>query len=243
MFLAISPPAFADDSRSLFGLTLSETDKKNSSFEGAYIGLGLNIEVNNNKESKYHAELPIAGVPAIDGSSRNNVYFGLAGSLHGGYNFEINPKILLGVGVELSASDSHNNVTTDLYFTGTASSPPVLLGTTENESHLWGRVNVFISPGYVISKDKLVYTKLGISHMGMFLFNGEPPSITNTYTGYLVGLGYKQVYKENLYRFGEINYYNYPLEGETFTLDAANFSTIETSYDSLIIIVGFGYLF
>jgi hypothetical protein len=77
------------------------------------------------------------------------------------------------------------------------------------------------------------------------LFSGEPPSIKNHYQGYLAGLGYKQVFfKDTLYGFGEMNYHYYPsLKGETFALDAANYSTIRSSYDSLIVNFGIGYLF
>jgi hypothetical protein len=241
VFLVISPPAFADDSKSLFGITLPKSDKKNSLFEGAYIGLGLNYEANLIKKNEYIAEFPIAGVPLIEGSNNGNIYYGVSASLHGGYNFVINPKFLLGVGGEFSISDSTKSIETDLYLTST--SPATFLGTEKHDIILKNRYNFHISPGYVISKDKLVYTKLGYSYLESISEFSDDSHIEPSFHGYQAGLGYKQVFKDNLYGFGEINYYYYPFPSTyTYRIDAANYSSIISGYDSLIITFGFGYL-
>ena len=241
VFLVVSPPAFADDSKSLFGLNLSKSDKNNSLFEGAYIGFGFNLEKNIVKKTEYSGAFPLIGLPLIYGVNNGVSYSGLSVSLNGGYNFEINPKILLGVGGELSISSSTGSVETDIYLSG---SSPVLIGHALALHTLKNKYNFFISPGYVISRDKLVYSKFGYSHMDSILDFEDSAPIELDFNGYLAGLGYKQIYKDHLYGFGEINYYYYPsADGETTTLDAANYLSVETSYDSLIITFGFGYLF
>jgi opacity protein-like surface antigen len=74
-----------------------------------------------------------------------------------------------------------------------------------------------------------------------FSNGGSNPS--NTLRGYVLGLGYKQLLSQNIYLFGEGNYYNYG--NQSYTSLYANgfadtFNAKATAYQFL---VGVGYKF
>ncbi len=90
---------------------------------GAYAGGGIG---GGGYRSTYSGALPIAGYPAINGSSHTSSFAWQAGC---GVVYAVNSRLTLDLGYRFYALEPKQ---TDLYLSGTAASPPVLLGTTEN---------------------------------------------------------------------------------------------------------------
>jgi opacity protein-like surface antigen len=145
-----------------------------------------------------------------------------------GYYWQANDKWLIGVGADYSALSQ-----TSATFSGSATNAPgnttIVPGSTltynGQSMQLSNRLNLFVTPGYVIDKDKLVYLKAGYSQVTA-QYNGTTSatrtlngvSTTTAATGgsqssnqggYLIGLGYKQMITSGLYGFVEGNYMGY----------------------------------
>jgi len=218
-----------------------------SAFEGFYGQVGTGYENNSigNNDST---------VSALNGSnpvvySAPNQSFGGAPLVIGlGYNFSIAPSWLLGLGVDYSLlSQTSSSYTTRNPAGETAS------GQSMKASD---RFNIFLTPGYVIDKDKLVYLKAGYSSVKAtsnsptsYVDTGSSgaisPALNNpssTVGGYIVGLGYKQMIANGIYGFAEGNYMSYSKP----SLVAANTnfrSVVNPSINSYQLLVGVGYKF
>jgi outer membrane immunogenic protein len=182
-------------------LEISAIDKKNSSFVGAYGQIATGYESNTAQSSTFSLSAESVGTyNAITG--QNPTSDGVALVLGGGYNFQIDPKFLLGVGGDWSA---FNNVTSDAtyYF-----QPGI---TTEIGYKTSNRYSIFFTPSYVIDKDKLAYFKVGYTGQGVTLEGDGGSTLGGSaqLSGYALGLGYKQMITHGVYAFGEGNYYGY----------------------------------
>jgi len=123
-------------------------------------------------------------------------------------------------------------------------------GTTYKASN---RLNIFLAPGYVLDKDKLVYAKVGYSTQKVKASyydgvdgscNGNSMGSGNA-QGFLAGLGYKQIISGGFYGFTEANYYSYGKTsmGTSSLCDTTlitNFSPSTSAYNFL---AGVGYKF
>ena len=90
---------------------------------GAYAGGGIG---GGGYRSTYSGALPIAGVPAINGSSHTSSFAWQAGC---GVVYAVNSRLTLDLGYRFYALEPTQ---TDIYSSGTAASPPVLVGSGEN---------------------------------------------------------------------------------------------------------------
>ena len=90
---------------------------------GAYAGGGIG---GGGYRSTYSIALPFLGLPAINGSSHTSSFAWQAGC---GVVYAVNSRLTLDLGYRFYALEPTQ---TDLYLSGSAASPPVLLGTTEN---------------------------------------------------------------------------------------------------------------
>ena len=90
---------------------------------GAYAGGGIG---GGGYRSTYSGALPTTGFPAINGSSHTSSFAWQAGC---GVVYAVNSRLTLDLGYRFYALQPTQ---TDLYLSGTAASPPVLLGTAEN---------------------------------------------------------------------------------------------------------------
>jgi outer membrane immunogenic protein len=184
--------------------------------------------------------------------------------LGAGYYWQANDKWLIGVGADYSAL-TQTSSTFPVSMTNAPGNTTVAAGSTVTangaSASLSNRFNLFITPGYAIDKDKLVYVKAGYSQVTT-QFNrnssvtrvaANGTSVTTPATGgnpsssqggYLVGLGYKQIITSGLYGFVEGNYmsYNSPSDSFTTTVTALNTvhgisstgtRTVTTKFDSL----------
>jgi opacity protein-like surface antigen len=90
---------------------------------GAYAGGGIG---GGGYRSTYSGALPIAGYPAINGSSHTSSFAWQAGC---GVVYAVNSRLTLDLGYRFYALEPTR---TDIYSTGSAASPPVLIGFGEN---------------------------------------------------------------------------------------------------------------
>lgn len=191
-----------------------------------------------------------------------------------GYYWQANDKWLIGVGADYSALSQ----TTPSFLVSITNAPgnrsinPGETATANGSSlQLSNRFNIFITPGYVIDKDKLVYIKAGYSQVSA-QYN-QPTSLTRTAKslstttaalggsqssnqgGYLIGLGYKQIITSGLYGFVEGNYMGYSAPSYSYSTyspaavslgRSASARAVTTSFASLNsfqALIGLGYAF
>jgi hypothetical protein len=170
-----------------------------------------------------------------------------------GYNYSVAPKWLLGVGVDYSALSQESSKYNSPFSTAPRS---YLSGSTLQASN---RFNIFVTPGYEIDKNKLVYLKAGYSMVT--IKQTFPPSYTDgfdpadsnanlrfgsqskTVGGYVVGLGYKQMISGGFYGFAEANYMGYSKPSFASTNPTAYTASSSPSLNSYQALVGVGYKF
>ena len=167
-------------------------------FEGAYGQIGVGYD---STKSSLTGGLSDVTPYTSSAANANN----LIGTATAGYNFAVNPSFVLGIGAEYSPlHGSTKNVTT---VAGGATSISTY---NKNQSY-----NVFLSPGFVIDKDKLAYAKVGYAGASIHRsINGS----TTDYTGYSLGVGYRQFINQSIFGFGEVNYAKYGSERDSATL-------------------------
>jgi len=163
-----------------------------------------------------------------------------------GYYWQANDKWLIGVGVDYSAL-TQSSSTFPVSMTNAPGNTTVAAGSTVTANgasvSLSNRFNLFLTPGYAIDKDKLVYLKAGYSQVTT-QFNrnssvtrvaANGASVTTPATGgnpssnqggYIVGLGYKQIITSGLYGFVEGNYMSYNSPSDSFTTTVTALNTV-----------------
>jgi len=202
-----------------------------SAFEGAYGQLGVGYDQNSLSSSN----LTVGGATVVTTPGSNGGSF--AGVIGLGYNFSVTKDFLLGIGADYGVMPSSS-------FSGTNA-----VGTTNTK--ISNRYNIFVTPGYVIDKDKLAYLKAGYSSQTVKVIDGPgSPTVGETLgsgsaNGYVVGLGYKQMVSKGFYGFGEANYYDY--SGANFTAvtlsDGSRISNYSPKTSAYQFLVGVGYKF
>ena len=226
-----------------------------SAFEGFYGQVGTGFE--NNGFSGLNSTGTAVGQPTdtwAAGSQNANGVPIVAGL---GFNFAVAPSWLLGLGVDYSFL---NQKSSNYNSTGANANTN---GQTLNGSNLEAsnRINVFLAPGYVIDKDKLAYFKVGYSSItirqsmpnqaGPAPFQNLGWTSTNpssTASGYILGLGYKQMITKGIYGFAEGNYMNY---SSTNISSVGNTPGVNNGYNlsnsprlsTMQLLVGVGYKF
>lgn len=149
----------------------------------------------------------------------------------------MHPSWLLGLGADYSAL-SQTTPSMSYNITNAPGNYSIPSGTTATASgqtvKLSNRFNLFISPAYVIDKEKLAYLKVGYSQVGVnrsdftsFTASATGssfstpvsggPNHTSNQGGYLFGLGYKQIITSGLYGFVEGNYMVYSSPSYSWT--------------------------
>ena len=216
-----------------------------SAFEGFYGQIATGYESNSASNLGGAGVYPGNANETWNASSQQ---FGGAPVVLGlGYNFTVAPKWVVGLGVDYSAisqkSSSYSSTSPNAGNAGLTITPQTLEASN--------RINIFITPGYEIDKDKLVYIKAGYSSLTE---KYTPPpattsspslaSSTSTVGGYVVGLGYKQIITGGLYGFAEGNYMSYskPNFSSSFGTSGYQINT-SPSINSYQLLVGVGYKF
>ena len=178
------------------GYAATPVAAQSSPFEGAYGQIGVG----------YDSAKPLFTGGTFGGTHYNSVADksnNFIGTFTAGYNFIVNPSFVLGIGAEYSPL---HNSTKNITSTGGAAASTY----NKNQSY-----NVFLSPGFVIDKDKLAYAKVGYAGASIHRsINGS----TTDYTGYSLGVGYRQFINQSIFGFGEVNYAKYGSERDSATL-------------------------
>lgn len=227
------------------GLVATSAFAQKSAFEGFYGQIATGYESNSVSSigpSGYDSTDRIS-----DSWNTSNQSFGGAPLVIGlGYNFTVAPKWVVGIGIDYSAlsqqssnfSSSYRNVS--------------LNGQTIQISN---RYNIFVTPGYELDKDKLVYLKAGYSGVSQKVNSANSVTVdtvtmtdssvsqTKNLSGYVVGLGYKQMITSGLYGFAEFNYMSYSKANFSGNLDTTYSLTSNPSTTSYQALVGVGYKF
>jgi outer membrane immunogenic protein len=239
---------------------LASSAMAQSAFQGFYGQVGTGYETN----SITSVSTSINGTGAGSGdTSRNSASFanqtasGMPAVIGLGFNYPITKDFLLGLGADYSlTSQKTSNATSGVLVSTPASSGSYIIANQQTE--ISNRTNIFLTPGYAIDKDKLVYLKAGYSQQQLKYTwptqsgtgnqtNLNAMSASKNVTGYVLGLGYKQIITGGLYGFGEANYYSYgnanissnvsSSSGNTYTVSAPLGSSAYT------VLVGVGYKF
>jgi len=147
-----------------------------------------------------------------------------AGTATIGYYFPVTGNFLLGVGAEYSPlSGTSSNATVTI---------PALKYSESQSIKKNNSYNLFISPAYAIDKEKLAYAKVGYSNA-----NYEIGGDNDTYNGYSLGLGYRQIIQGSWYGFAEVNYTSYGNQ------NVATNASGTASFKVTNALVGIGYKF
>ena len=172
--------------------------------------------------------------PSYSGGTLNNsaYSYGISGGTTNsfaatatiGYYFPVTGNFLLGVGAEYSPlSGTSSNATVTI---------PALKYSESQSVKKGDSYNLFISPAYAIDKEKLAYAKVGYSSA-----NYEIGGDNDTYNGYSLGLGYRQIIQGSWYGFAEVNYFSYGNQ------NVATNASGTASFKVTNALVGIGYKF
>jgi hypothetical protein len=205
-----------------------------SAFEGAYGQIGIGYENDAPKTSGWQGATNGVQYPTNVGAS-DGTKGAFSGAIGLGYNFAVTKEFLLGLGVDYSPLT--NTTTTNLTSEGV---------NYTQEYKISNRFNVFVTPGYAIDKDKLAYFKAGysaqsIKAQGQVGNAGSNPS--GTQSGYILGLGYKQMIASGFYGFGEANYMSYGNKSLTNNYGGGETDTYNVKASAYQLLVGVGYKF
>ena len=216
-----------------------------SAFQGFYGQIGTGYE--NNTIQNTSLTTQDVGAQAYTSAGGSKATSGAAPLVVGlGYTFSVTPSYTVGLGIDYSAL-YQNTGNASYSFASTGGGNPTFNYKISN------RYNIFVAPGYAIDKDKLAYFKVGYSNQGVQASNQNcspncaPSTNTANVSGYVLGLGYKQIITGGIYGFAEANYYNYSkanLSGSYSDTDGTrgNYS-MNPGVNAYNVLVGVGYKF
>jgi outer membrane immunogenic protein len=192
-----------------FAFAFTGTVSAQSAFQGFYGEISTGYEnntVNNTditvSQSRVSAAFPARTFTDSNGGNASKGNMPLVLGL--GYTFSLAPKFTLGLGADYSTLTTTTNT---IQYT-TAGQPTRL---NKSNYKISNRYSIFLAPGYAIDKDKLAYFKAGYSNQKLEGFDGTSGNAegSSNMSGYVLGLGYKQMITSGFYGFAEGNYYNY----------------------------------
>jgi hypothetical protein len=201
-----------------------------SAFLGFYGQIATGYESNTVKTNSLNIGPP---VPSTYGSSSNNANGApLVAGL--GYYFSVAPSFLLGLGADYSFINQT---------TGNTSIPRIGIpsDTANFKTQVSGRYNIYVMPGYEIAKDKLIYLKAGYSGQQLQVQPQRIDNFSANTSGYIVGLGYKQIIEGGFYGFGEANYISYSSTNVNTTAARGISVTVNQTPSAYQFLVGVGY--
>jgi hypothetical protein len=222
-------------------LVLSCSAFAQSQFVGAYGQISSGYEKNTVSAAQ------LTGTDYGDTPNKTNSLTATSGTaplvVGGGYIFSVKNNLTLGVGIDYSALTQNTNPV-GFYYSGVSST------TYDYKFSISNRLNVFIAPGYAIDQEKLLYAKLGYSVQNVQYSQTNccsSPSNKAQVSGYVVGLGYKQLFTKGLYGFAELNYFAYgrPNLLSTYSYSNGGGGTISSNpnVSAYNFLLGLGYKF
>jgi hypothetical protein len=180
----------------------------------------------------------MAGTTKVAGTNVMGNYniggsYSFAESLTIGYNYVLDPKVLLGVGFNYNVMIASPRQDVTLSSSGNSN---VLGQYLKKNSY-----DFFIAPGYLLDDKSLAYTKVGFSYA-----RGDFLGDTINFKGYTLGLGYKYLLNSQIYLFGEANYSYYGDQPSApIAYLSGNAANLNVTYNnaSTMIMVGYGMRF
>lgn len=209
-----------------------------SAFEGLYGQVGIGYSSVSPSLSNSSLTSPSGTNYPFSTSASNSNSFN--GAISAGYTFNLDKQFTLGIGVDYQPFAGQE---ADYSLTSNSLTPSNFTGKWKQNN----AYNIYIAPGVAVTKDSLVYAKLGYSSTQIKSTPTGGASSTDNLNGYLVGLGYKQIITGGLYGFGEINYTSY---GNKTSTDSGPWSgggryttSTTVSANAMNVLVGVGYKF
>jgi hypothetical protein len=202
-------------------------------FEGFFAEAGLGYGTFNGSFSG--GNLSTTGGTALGPYSVDaNTVKSIIGVIGGGYNFALTNEFVLGLGGSYSPSRSASATSTITV--------PAALGSTITGAGAVGNIySIYLSPGYALSQDSLVYGKVGYTG-ATAVSSGSIPNVN--LNGYVLGLGFKKTFDKNLYGFIEGKYASFGSKDlEPNALNSSVTNTGSMSAKGMDILVGVGYKF
>jgi hypothetical protein len=172
-------------------MTMTATVHAQSAFEGFYGQIATGYEKNSVSNTDINVALSNGTNFSYVGADKPSDS-GMPLVVGFGYNTLINPKFLLGVGADYSFVSPKTNVVTGTRANGATSS---------DYYEISNRYTIFVAPGYVLDRDKLLYAKAGYTSQKIEMF-ASPSGLSegsDSMSGYVLGLGYKQIINKGLY--------------------------------------------
>ena len=218
-----------------FAASGAMAQSKANAWEGAYGQLGVGYGNFAPSISNGTATIP-TGRPApypatLSGTTSatnvNNINTGLV-SLAAGYNFGINQDFVLGLGLT--------------YYPGASSSSTGTLNTLYN-GNVVGSTTATYQIKNLYNKDRLAYVKIGYTGTTIGLSSPIIAYNTTNLTGMMLGIGYKQMFNDKWYGFGEVNYASYGSQTASATTTTGTAVSSSIKGTGTDIIVGVGYRF
>ena len=209
-----------------------------SKFEGAYGQVAVGFTSVSPSVSNASLTPPAGNSPSSysysTSTSSSNSFAGAVGL---GYTFSVTPTYTVGIGGDYLPI---NGQSANVSFTNSQLSPAT-------STYSWKQkqsYDFYIAPGIAVSPESLVYAKLGYSNTQIGL-----PGTNVNLSGYLVGLGYKQIISGGFYGFAEANYTSYGNKTVTGSgpwtgSPSGTYNTSQTfSANAITGLVGVGYKF
>ena len=219
--------------------TASATTFAQTTFAGFYGQVSTGYEKNSVGSTKMigtdYGSTPNTSNTTSPNASGLPLVFGL------GYTFNLKDKFTLGLGVDYSALTQTTSAVGFSY-------PSISSATYNYDFAISNRFNIFVAPGYAIDENKLAYIKLGYSNQDIQYSQTNccsTPSEKANVSGYVLGLGYKQIIQDGLYGFIEANYYGYAntTMKATYTDGPGGTTQVSPDLSAYNVLVGVGYRF
>lgn len=224
------------------GLVATSAFAQKSAFEGFYGQIATGYENNTIQNTNLGVTSPGVSETTTGGGTATS---GTAPLIVGlGYTFSLSPQFALGLGADYSTLSQTTNNATYNFVGGCAADNCV-----QANFKISNRYNLFVTPSYVIDKDKLAYLKVGYSGVTVKAQpqNSDLSSLSSNLSGYVVGLGYKQIISGGFYGFGEANYYGYSKANFNTSFTTSMGTTANVSLNPGVnaynFLVGLGYKF
>lgn len=218
----------------LAATSIGAAQAQSTSFEGFFGQVGIGFE--SVSPSFSNSGVNVTGYGYFPYNTSIDSSNGFTGTVTAGYMIPVSKDFLLGIGAEYSPLESQSSN----YTVGISG-----LGTAQGSYKKENSYNIFVSPATPIGNDGLLYGKVGYTGASIKSSLGGS-SGSQSYTGYSLGLGYKQIITGGLYGFAEGNYFNYGNKTNTYSgtvLGATYTETLTTSANAYNFLVGVGYKF
>lgn len=207
-----------------------------SKFQGGFGQIGVGYESVDPSHASSTLTVNGRSIPVTTSANNANSVIGTVGL---GWYQDVAKGFLLGIGAEYSPFAGSNG---SMSVSTTTRLPGQQAATNDYTYQMKNSYNIFLSPAMTVGADGLAYAKVGYTGAQVATYNSQ----TSSFTGYSLGLGYKQIFNAGWYAFIEANYANYgnqtvyvndPPGGPAISASGTNGLT------SMNALVGVGYKF